>query len=71
MPRWTGARGIVRFQDPTDPHRRWLYPGAPIREALAVEQPRPVPGAWRLARFIRNPLNHVPHLRIDQGGDPT
>ncbi|OKI47216.1 hypothetical protein [Micromonospora sp. CB01531] len=57
VPDWCAARGIPRYRDPNDPHRRWLYPAAPIRAVLAVERrPRPVPEVIRLHRFIRRAL---------------
>ncbi|WP_328339498.1 helix-turn-helix domain-containing protein [Micromonospora sp. NBC_00421] len=56
VPAWTAARRIHRVAD----GRRYLYPAAAIRAALA---PRPALAAEvqavRFTRFVRNPLNRV------------
>ncbi|MFI1197722.1 hypothetical protein ACH4T9_31300 [Micromonospora sp. NPDC020750] len=48
--RWTARRGISHIRIPGDP--RLYYPASPVHTAAAY------PAALRLARFIRNPLNH-------------
>lgn len=53
---WTAQRGITAVAGLNGWGNRYAYRAADIHTALDAQ---PLPAPLRLARFIRNPLNHT------------